>query len=181
MHYYKRTCDFGEYVADATLPTNGAIAWTFGHLPDKEDFSNLYNAFKVKKLVYRFEQYSTSVDVADTLGNHTQKYIRMVIDKNDDNFLSNENEYFEYSNMRSYPMSGRVFKVVVYPMVGVPVYKPDTGWAFEQRRPSWIELTTNGFLAKHYGIKFFLPNTGLGAKKTLRVICTAYFWCKDTK
>lgn len=138
---------------------------TIGDLPNMSEFTNLYDEYKLNKIILHFESLTTGRDMnqpAVTAGGlfssaslvGSLKRIRVVRDYNDSTALATENSAFEYQNMRSYPV-GKSFKIVLYPRLLGMNYRNAVSTSYTSIKPKYID--TNDLATPHYGLKFFVP------------------------
>lgn len=180
----KRTFE-GPVITGANMGAGTGLSFQLASLPSVTDITNLYDHYKLKLIVVRFEptfsqeviqSESAAINLAANL-----KHYRVAHDYNDASNPASESVLFEYSNMKSYPCH-RPFKVLLYPKVAEPVFGAGINpAAYQARRSGWIDTAYTNVL--HYGLKIWVPvfgNVAAGAY-ICRTIVTYYIACKNAK
>lgn len=159
---------------------NYAYNTVLSSIPNYAEYQALFDQYRIKKLVFRFEPVFTDNTDAGGAGAATPAnpyvcgYMRIVKDYDDSIALTQESQYLQYDNLISKPVMGKSFKVIVYPKM-----KLTTGGNTDVSvTPRWIDL--DNVNVNHYGIKVYSPVTNLpiGYFET-RIYCTVYFECKN--
>lgn len=112
--------------------TNGIAntyrAWSFSldQLPNFTEFTNLFDSYRIDKIVMRFiavhaQQVSAEVNNAAAV-TVTQPRVYTVIDYDDDAVPTSITELTQYSNCKI-RQAGKSFKVILQPKVAVQVYR----------------------------------------------------------
>lgn len=127
-------------------------------LPEVAEFKELYDQYKIKKIILTYEPVLSGSNTAGTAP--LQKWTRIVHDYDDNTPLTTEAEYLEYSNCKSvistkqYPT-----RTVLYPKV----LKPALGYTgldrFSGVKSGW--LSTDWTDVQHLGLKIMIPSLGL--------------------
>lgn len=176
-HLYRRTVLVEE------LNDGGGVhkAWDFklSNLVNYSDFTNLYDAYKIKKVILRIEPTSDGNDLYN-IGTLSNKFIRVVHDYDDAGVLTAEADYFEYQNMKSYPACGGVIKITLYPKVAGMTYRGVATTGYSQIRPPFLDTASSADVP-HYGIKAYFPGIGQSGKLGWRIFATYIFICKDSR
>lgn len=180
----KRTFEMNPIQALAGgLAFGRAFSFSLGLLPTITDFTNLFDFYKILKIVVRFEPTwsEVSLDTEPTAANliNNNKHYRVAHDFNDDSPPSTEAELFQYSNCKSYP-ANCPFEVVLYPKVAQPVYSGVLA-GYQAASPTWCDTAYINVV--HYGLKMWVPQFGNFAAGALicRVIPTFHVALKNPK
>lgn len=147
-------------------------------LSDEVDFQNMYDAYKIVKILLTLEPLwtgSNSTGVAPT-----QRWMRIVHDYDDVTPLTQESQYLEYGGCKSKSMtSPRVIKIPLYPKIQQFVQATSTS-VLRPVSPGWIPTVSD--TVEHLGLKLFVPTVYLGSNQPLfRVRATFVVKCKNTK
>lgn len=176
---FKRTFEEANFVTGSGAMYMG-INFTLDKLSNVADFTNLFDAFKVKCIVYRVWAGYDSNDAGGT-GAPLLGYLHHVHDYNESNAPTALNQLYEYSNYKCISLNRcQGYKIVLYPKLSNQFYKSVTTTGYGQTRPQWLDCTTTGTGIPHFGLKlaFEYPN---GPAKNVRISATAYFACKQYK
>lgn len=176
-HQYRRTFAI-EDINDATNGSHKAYAFKFNQLPNYADFLNMYDAYKIKKIIIRVEPTGTENDMVN-MSSMSNKYIRVVHDYDDSGALVNESDYFEYQNMKSYAAVGKAFRIVLYPRIAGLTYRTESTLGQSQVKSRFIDMAMQD--VPHYGIKIYFPGIGRNGYLGWRLFGTMLFVCKDCK
>lgn len=179
VHHFKRTCQIEDISVIGAGGYHRGFAFTLDQLPNANEFIALYDTYKIKSVTLRIEPAFT-VNQMTNPQNISTKMIRVVHDYDDASPLSLENDYFEYSNMKSYSCM-KPFKVILYPKVSAEIYRTPLTTGYEQRKAPWLDLSAAGASIPHYGIKMYFPYLGIGESFQFRVIATYHIEMKQAK
>lgn len=166
IHRYVRWAQSAATFPDAahgpnlilTSNANQLYSYSFNlrNVVNSVDFQSLYDMYRINKVTIYMERLATQNNLPLTAFN---KYIRVVHDYNDNDLLTNENDYLEYSNCKSYPIVGsKPIKVVLYPKIANKVENVLGGTAFQAVNSNKIWLNTVNDQTPHFGIKVFIPS-----------------------
>jgi len=170
VHSYIRWSDKDTEFPGATGPpvinetlADQHLAYTFklDNVVNPSDFTNLYDLYKINKVVLHLEPaYTDSVTV-----NWTNKKLRVVHDYNDNNPLTQEDDYLEYSNCKSYgALTKRTIKITLYPKLNNIIENVGGGAsAYTSLSSSKQFLAIDNDEVPHFGIKIFVPKGILGS------------------
>jgi len=178
VHSFVRWCDKDTSYPGSSGPnqilesgSNQNLAYSFklDNVVNPSDFTNLYDMYRINKITLHLEpDYDTTASGA-TLGNPNGRKIRVVHDYNDNNALSQEDDYLEYSNCKSYyPWSRRGIKITLYPKINNTVENKDGLNAFTSVSSNKVWLNIADDEVPHFGIKIFIPS-GLLASENARI------------
>lgn len=180
----KRTFEFPPVLSvGGGIPFGKAFSFALGNLPNYTDFTNLFDFYKILKIVVRFEPTFTDVNLSSEIAApgllNNVKHYRVVHDFNDDTPPASETELFQYSNLKSHA-ANCPFEVVLYPKVAQPVYSGVLA-GYQAAPPSWCDSAYVNVV--HYGLKMWVPGMGNIAQGALmcRVIPTFYVALKNPK
>lgn len=185
IHTYRRVAEI--QTVNVATDTNVNLGFNLGLLPNVSEFTQLYDQYKIKKIVLRIERPFTQNELlSDTgvlpVGNliTTNKFIRVVHDYDGGAALTAENQYFEYQNMKSYPAVGtKAIRITLYPKMLDTVYRNDSvnSQAAAVINPVWCDVSNTDI--KHYGLKMFFPQIApAGNNQVHRLFATYIFQLK---
>lgn len=168
VHRYKRWARrdaFIPIVSAGAAEQHLAYSFQLNQVVNVTDFTNLYDQYRINKVTMYLERYQSDTTV--TAGPYSAA-CRVVHDYNDANLLTNEDEYLEYANCKSFQVVSNkpVHKIVLYPKI-VNFIEGPGGSINNQETPSnkiWINTSNQG--TPHFGLKMFIPGsvagTGIG-------------------
>lgn len=124
------------------------------------DFTSLYDQYRINKVTIYLERYRTSTGDSIAATPYSQK-IRVVHDYNDNNTLTQEDDYLEYSNCKSYNTVGiGAAKIVLYPKVAQVIENVGGTQGFNSVPSNKVWLNTVDDQVPHFGLKMFIPVGG---------------------
>lgn len=179
MHF-KRTHQ--QTSLNVTGVTGVSVAYSFAlaDLPSSSDFTNLFDAFRLNKVVVKILPRVTVVNAGATASPNSLPRAVDVIDYNDDNTGFTTDDLLEYSNHRIH-MCDKPWHRKFTPAVEVGL----NGAAASlvpgiQKFKQWIDVSA--FDAKHYGYKIRIdPPADNTSVYHWDVFHTYYFSCKQYK
>lgn len=167
VHSFLRWCDkdtsYVSSIGPSTITETGAnqhLSYQFilDNLVNPTDFTNLYDQYRINKIMLFLEpQYDQTQGVGSA--GPISKKIRVVHDYNDATPLTDEDQYLEYSNCKSYaPWSRRGIKITLYPKVNnVLENKTGSPNAFSSVNSNKLWLNIADDEVPHFGLKIFIP------------------------
>lgn len=164
VHRFIRWADkdvtFGTYGPNSILETgaNQNLTYQFNltNVVNSSDFTNLYDMYRINKiLIYLEPVYNNS----DRINGPINRKIRVVHDYNDATPLTQEDDYLEYSNCKSYnSVTDKTVKIVLYPKINNIVENAGgVASAFTSVSSNKVWLNMDTPLVPHFGIKVFVP------------------------
>lgn len=124
MHF-KRTFEESNLVSGVGLFFRG-VGFKLNLLSDVTDFTNLFDTYKVKCIVYRIWAGWDSNDAGGTAA-PLLGYLHYVHDYNDSNSPASLTEMYSYANYKCVALSRcQGYKIVLYPKVSSMFYKSVT-------------------------------------------------------
>lgn len=190
VHLFKRTAYLGNQtatisVAGAATPIAVAHSFSLSQLPNYSEFTALFDQYKITgaKLTYTP---ATTVGVSDpTVANaavNGYSRIHSVIDYDDTNTPTSEDQLLEYGSHKSSPPF-KVHTRYLKPKMLQEIYRSAISTAYAPRSNTFIDMSAPD--VPHYGVKVWCsaPNTALGIQGsiTYKVYLTLYFVCKNTR
>jgi len=166
VHSFVRLCDkdttYPGSAGPNTIAETGAdqhLAYSFklDNLVNPSDFTNLYDSYKINKIVLMLEPtFDQTQSAAPAL---FARKVRVVHDYNDNDILTDEDDYLEYSNVKSYhPFSKRGINVTLYPKINNVIENVGgSANAFTSQASSKVWLDIKNDEVPHFGIKIFIP------------------------
>lgn len=174
VHNFKRTC----LIEDIALTNvHKAYSFTLSQLPNVGEFTTLFDTYRINKIVLTIEPAMESNQMTSPQL-ISRKWLRVVHDYDDANVLANENQYFEYANMKSYDCL-KAAKIVLYPKIARQIFNGALTTAYGQEGKVWLDSASPD--VPHYGIKMFIPALGIDNSFQFRVRATYYISCKQTR
>lgn len=167
IHRYVRWGDKDtSYPATATGPSlilSGTgqqhLTYSFNlrNVVNAVDFTSLYDQYRINKVTIYLERFwNKTADIVS--GQPNNRKIRVVHDYNDNNALTNEDEYLEYSNCKSYnAVANGTIKIVLYPKVAQVIENVGGTQGFNAVASNKMWLNTVDDQVPHFGIKIFVP------------------------
>lgn len=166
IHRYVRWAATEQNFPDASGPaiiaaqnTNQNLSYSFKlrNVVNAVDFTSLYDLYRINKITIYLEPFNNLT--GDSVVIQPQNIrIRVVHDYNDNNVLTSENDYLEYSNCKSYQIvTGKVQKIVLYPKVAQIIENVGGSQGFNAFASNKVWLNTVDDQVPHFGIKMFIP------------------------
>lgn len=177
VHYFKRTVYLEQQIgADSIGPTSTHFGFTLSLLPDYTDFTNLFDQYCIRKVIFkmipRFTQFNAGYSNVNNLLTHTHT----AIDYDDSTALPTTTglaEICQYESHRMTPAT-RVLTRVIYPKVELSGDGP-SGFP---KSNQWIDCDDT--TALHNGLKIFIPQMpGTGNELRYDVQMTYHIKCKN--
>lgn len=168
IHTFCRYADKNTTYPDANGPNlivekgvDQNLSYTFklDNVVNPQDFTNLYDQYRINKVQLMLEP------LWDQAGNgsglNQNRRIRVVHDYNDANPLTQEDDYLEYSNCKSYfPWSKRGIKITLYPKIANIVENAGgAATAFTTMNSNRVWLNIADDEVPHFGLKIFVPGS----------------------
>lgn len=184
VHTFVRWCDkdttYGTYGPNTITETGADQHLTYQFKLDNvtsvSDFTNLYDGYKINKVQLFLEpQYDQGQGVGSS--GPISKKLRVVHDYNDANPLSNEDEYLQFGNCKSYfPWSKRGIRITLYPKINNIVENAaGAANAFTSMNSNRQFINIASDELPHFGIKIMIPG-GMLANDTVAYRVRAKFW-----
>lgn len=165
VHTFVRWCDkdtlYGEK-GPSDINETGAtqhLAYQFklDNVVNPSDFTNLYDMYRINKIVLYVERYRT--DTGDGVNPPFNARISVVHDYNDANPLTDEDQYLEYANCKRYPVMGKgPIKITLYPKINNIIENalgaPNAYTSMNSNRV-WLNIANDE--VSHFGIKMMVP------------------------
>jgi len=165
VHSFVRWCDkdttYGangpSTIVNSSSVQNLAYQFKLDNVVNPTDFTNLYDSYKINKITLHLEPLYDQAGTAGVLP--TQKKLRVVHDYNDANVLTQEDDYLEYSNCKSYfPFSKRGIKITLYPKLNNIIENVGgAANAFTSMNSNKVWLNIDSDEVPHFGLKMFIP------------------------
>lgn len=160
--------------------TNQHLGYQFNlaQLADEIDFKNMYDSYRIKKVVLSLEPV-----LQGSNGNATPPYnyrIRVVHDYDDVTPLTSETQYLEYGGCKSHLVtSQRLINIPLYPKIQ-QFLQATPNAVLRPVKSGWIP--TSHDTVEHLGLKIFVPTIGItNGYGIFRVRATFIMQFKNTK
>lgn len=145
-------------ITETGADQNLAYSFKLDNVVNPTDFTNLYDMYRINKVTLHLESLYDTTASGNVLGNPNNRRIRVVHDYNDNNPLTQEDDYLEYSNCKSYPMwSRRGIKITLFPKINNTVENSGGTNAFTSVSSNKVWLNIADDEVPHFGIKIFIP------------------------
>lgn len=177
VHHFKRTFTLTP-INSATSPVFGGYAFTLSQLPNASEFQNLYDQYRINKILIRFvpNRSESNVQTGTTAG---IAQFNTILDYNDATAPTTLNELYEYANWRmtrGISIHKRLFTPASVDFVS------GVGGAASGSNPTWKQwLSTSADGIQHFGLKYGLGATAAAQDIIITPYVTVFFSCKFTK
>lgn len=174
VHTFVRWCDkdstYGAYgpnlITETAANQHLSYQFTLDQVSAASDFTNLYDAYKINKIQLFLEPSYDQSAAVNSL-NPAVKNLRVVHDYNDAAQLTNEDDYLQYGNCKSYnPWSKRGIRITLYPKINNVIENVGgvaTAFSSMNSNRQFLNIATDEI--PHFGIKIFIP-AGLSTVET---------------
>lgn len=177
VHRYIRWSDKDTQFPGATGPNtinssnaiqNLAYSFKLDNVVNPSDFVNLYDQYRINKITLYLERQLNQTGTISVNSPNNQR-LRVVHDYNDNNPLTQEDDYLEYSNCKSYQIIGNGnIRITLYPKINNIVENVGgAASAFTSMNSNKVWLNINEDEVPHFGIKIYVPNFVTTADVTL--------------
>lgn len=160
VHTFVRWCDKEatyqtavgpNQISESGVDQNLTYAFQLSNAVNASDFINLYDRYKINKIQLFLEPTASQTNIP--VANPQNKKVRVVHDYTDNLPLTQEDDYLEYANCKSYnPISGRTIKLTLYPKILNTVLG---GYTTQSSKNQWLSTADDDIL--HFGLKIFIP------------------------
>jgi len=167
IHTFVRWCDkdttYGDNGPNTISETGNDQHLTYqfrlDNLTSVSDFTNLYDGYKINKVMLFLEPTFDQSQFTSTLPLFSRK-IRVVHDYNDATPLSDEDEYLQYGNCKAYaPFSRYGIRITLYPKLNnVLENVGGIASAFSSMNSNRQFLNIATDQVPHFGVKVFIPS-----------------------
>lgn len=175
VHHFKRTL-IGTDIPTATGTTFGAVIFRLNQLADFADFTNLYDSYRINKVVWKLVP---NVNSAEAGATQKLPQVHSVIDTNDNTAPTALTQLVQYSNYRM-TMGSRIHTRMLTPASRDEAFQ-STGTAYPATINFKKWITTEYPAITFLGIKYAIGSTAAAAAVTYTPYVTFYFSCKNVK
>lgn len=176
VNHFKRMFEL-EDIVSTTTGLGFAYPITFSQLPDVTDFTNLYDGYRINKIVLKFMPTINQNFIGNTGYELTQ--FHSVIDPNEASVPSTADELYQYRTHRMTRSSQ------THTRVYTPAILLESQNSSNQAEPAGIKwkqwLSTNYIDINHYGAKIWADPTANAGDVVWKVYATMYFSCRFIK
>lgn len=191
VHTFVRWCDKDTQFPGANGPnviaetgSNQNLVYTFklDNVVNASEFTSMYDQYRINKVVLYLEPQFTSNGQFYNNLNIFSKKLRVIHDYNDANPLTQEDDYLEYANCKTY-MATRNIRITLYPKIANNVENVDGGVAQTLMNSNRVWLNTAQDEVPHFGIKIFVPEDISNIENVSLFTVRAKMWLsmKNTK
>lgn len=176
IHHFKRTL-IGTDIPTATVTSYGAVFFRLNQLPDFTEFQNLYDQFRINKVVWKLVP---NVNSAESGAAQKLPQVHSVCDYNDSTAPTTLDELVQYNNYRM-TMGSRIHNRKLTPAFLDNVYV--TSAIQRPGNPNykqWLS-TSNSTDVPHHGIKYAIGAIAAASAITYTPYLTFYISCKSVK
>jgi len=167
-------------IDSTTVGTGGGYYFRLNQLPNYAEFTALFDAYRINKVVMRFipqyNQINTNTNVGAPV---TVPLMYTVIDYDDVTSPTGGVDLQQYASCKT--MAGnKPFTMVIVPKTATPVYRNNVASAYLQNNPrQWIDCTYPD--VEHYGVRFFMNPSLVLAQFSYTVEATFYIAFKNVR
>lgn len=174
VHHFRRTFKASN-IASTTTGVLGGYSFSLDQLPNYTEFTNLFDQYRINKIVVKFIPNHNSSDVS--VGTQVISNFNTVIDPTDATAPTSGAELYEYQNWRltrGISAHTRVFTPASLDVVATATTA--------SANPTWKQwLATSSPDVKHYGLKYYAEPSNANGDTYWFPYITMYFSCKSTK
>lgn len=175
-HHFKRTFTLGTVSASAAGPVFGATTFNLAQLPNSTEFTNLFDMYRINKVVIKFVPNHNSSDLATA--NQNIPNFHSILDYTDATAPASLSSMYEYANWkmsRGTSIHKRVFTPASLDFVNATA-------GANAGNPTWKQwISTTAPTIEHYAIKYALEQAVINAAVEFVPYVTMYFSCKSVK
>lgn len=177
VHNFKRKLFLQDYIAVSGTQVAGATQFTISDLPSSTDFTNLFDQYRINKIVWKLIPKYT--EVALVPGSATQnanlQQIHSVLDYDDATAPTSISQLTQYQNHKM-TRGNQVHTRVLIPKVETMV----NGASNAPKSYVWIDCDDTTVF--HRGVKFIVPSPGTtGTTLYYDAEFTFYISCKNVR
>lgn len=177
VHHFKRTFQLSTIATSNTGPTFAGYSFTLSQLPNASEFTNLFDLYRINKILVRFVPNHNSSDVAGT-GSAQISNFHSVLDYNDATAPTSLDQMYEYQNWkftRGTSIHQRLWRPTTFDMVAV-------SGGSSSANPQWRQwLSTSVTNIPHFGLKVGIEQSVLNTDTTWVPYVSVYLSCKSVK
>lgn len=176
VHHFKRTFTLGQIGANVAN-VFGGYTFNINQLPNATEFTNLFDMYRINKIVVRFVPSQNSSDVAPA-GSSFIPNFHTVLDYNDATAPASLNEMYQYQNWRMSRGTGihrRVFTPASIDYVNATA-------GANAGNPTWKQwISTSSPTIEHYALKYGVEAAAGVNEIVWTPYVTMYLSCKSVK
>lgn len=174
VHHFKRVAQLSAINASAAGNVLGAYSFQFDDIPNKTEFTNLFDQYRINGISIRLVPNFTGSDLNPAGSVVAVPNIWSIIDYDDSVSPANLNEMLQYPNCKM-TRGQSIHKRYFRPSCLLDVAGITTGVKFKQ----WINMANTNI--PHYGFKYHIDQLNTGPVGTWRVFVTYFFSCKGVR
>lgn len=174
VQHFKRTYEGPVITSSSAADTFGGLSFVFSSLPNATDFTNLYDRYRINKILIRFLPNFTEAQQ----GSVQLSNFFTVIDYNDAAAPASINALLEYPNCK-FNQQNRMHKRIFSPAT---LDATSTTGAITATNPVWRQwISTTSTDVPHFGLKYCQQRTTVGGDISYRTYVTYYFSCAGVR
>lgn len=156
-----------------------AYQFQLSYVPNSAEFTALFDAYRINKVVVKFMPTGTQVLVNSASNPEEAPICHAVIDYNDANAPTSADELRQYANVRTFPIN-KPQTFVFRPRTATPVYRDGLSAAYLQNSPR-LFIDCSYADVPHYGMKVWVQGGNTVQVYRTRIEVIYYFSFKNTK
>lgn len=177
LHHFKRTFTLSPVGSSNVSPVFAGYSFNLTQLPNFAEFTSLFDAYRINKIVVKFVPNHNSSDVG-ALGQAIPNF-HSVLDYNDATAPLTLNQMYEYANWkmsRGIAIHKRIWRPTTLDSV-------DTGaGAVSSANPQWRQwINTGNANVNHYGLKIGIEQSVALLDIQWTPYVSVYLSCKSVK
>lgn len=159
--------------ADSTIATYGSFQFTLGDLPNSTEFTNLYDEYKIQKVVLTFIP-GRNINTFST--NQLFGQIAYVVDHDDAAVPTSSSTLFQYPSCKIKSVRSQ-FSVTINPKLASSVYNGLTD-AYSARS-QYVDCAYAD--VPHYGFKYYMSPSGVSSTISYDIYARYYVSFKGVR
>lgn len=177
VHHFKRTFTLTPISTNNAGATFYGYSFTLSQLPNATEFTNLFDLYRINKILVRFVPNHNSSETAGT-GSPQISNFHSVLDYNDASPATTLDQLYEYQNWkmsRGTSIHQRLWRPTTFDMVAV-------SGGSSSANPQWRQwLSTSVTNIPHFGLKVGIEQSAVNADTTWVPYVSVYLSCKSVK
>lgn len=177
VHHFKRTFSLTP-IQGAITDQLGAQTFRFDQLPNYTEFTELFDCYRINKIVVKFVPTANSSNVGEATTNPLTQF-HTVLDFNDGNIPASLNSLYEYGNWKM-TRGSSIHTRVFTPSILMPIQQVTAGTQFgAPKYKQWISTQEPDTYL--YGLKYCAAAQVTAQDINWTPYVTLYFSCKSVK
>jgi len=180
VHRFSRTCTKLQIQGSIIYtPLLSSFAFRLNDLPNTNEFSNLFDQYRISYVVLKVRLYNTPDAQASGMNQSNYPTLVYATDYDDESTPNSLNEIKERGTCKQRVLRpDRYIRIGIKPKVLIPVYKDGVTNAYQSQYPGKLDMTYNNI--PHYGLKWAIDNLS-NTNFLVDFQATYYFTCYGTR